>query len=58
MLIEIIVNIHYVVETTNLHLSVDICLCCDQMLYYWKMALLAGNIQWCCTNLDVKNTEP
>ena len=40
----------------NLSLMVDICLRCNQMLYYWKMPLLTGNIQWCCTILEVKNT--
>ena len=39
----------------NLHLLVDICLYCNQMFYYWKMPLLAGNTQWCCTILEVKN---
>lgn len=36
---------------------VDIGLCCNQILYYWKMPILAGNIQWSCTILEVKNTS-
>ena len=34
---------------------VDIGLCCNQILYYWKMPILSGNIQWSCTILEVKN---
>ena len=45
---------NYVV-TTNLPLTVDICLCCNQTLYYWKMTFLAGDVQGSCTILEVEN---
>ena len=45
--------IFYVV--TNLPLMIDICLCCNQTLYYWKMPTLAGDIQGSCTSLEVEN---
>ena len=50
--------LHYVVgkELANLLCSVGICLCCNQMFSYWKMSLLAGNVQWCHTILEVKNS--
>ena len=34
---------------------VDICLCSNQTLHYWKMSILAGDIQGSCTNLEVEN---
>ena len=45
--------IFYVV--INLPLMVDICLCCNQTLYYWKMPFLAGDVQGSCTILEVEN---
>ena len=44
--------IFYVV--TNLPLTVDIGLCRNQTLYYWKMPFLAGDIQGSCTSLEVE----
>ena len=43
------------VLVTNLFLMVDICLCSNQTLHYWKMSFLAGDIQRSCTSLEVEN---
>ena len=37
-------------------LMVDICLCSNQMFYNWKMSILAGDVHWCRTILEVKNS--
>lgn len=39
---------------THLIWSVDVCLCCNQMFYYWKMTILGGNPYWCCVVLKIK----
>ena len=44
-------------EYRYLLLMVDVCLCCNQTFNNWKMSLLAGDIQWCCTILEVKNSS-
>jgi len=36
-------------------MMVHICLCSNQMLYHWKMPLLAGNTKGSCTFLEVEN---
>ena len=45
------------VQYIYLHLTVDICLCCNQTFNYWKMSLPAGDMQWCRTSLEVKNSS-
>lgn len=37
----------------NLTWTVGVCFRCNQMLYYREMPILAGNIQCCCTSLEV-----
>ena len=42
-------------KANNLCLMVDMCPSCNQKLYYWKMAILGSNIQWCHSILEEKN---
>ena len=45
----------YMEYVIYLILMVDICFCCNQMLYHRNMPLLAGNEQWCPAILEVSN---
>ena len=45
----------YMEYVNYLILMVAICFCCNQMLYYRDMPLVAANKQWCPAILEVSN---